>query len=720
MSLPPPDGERVPVRRAGVPGPQGGGAFLSRVQYTRLLDAALAVVAEEGFKGISATSVSGRAGMSTKTFYDLFANREDCFLAVFDRAVEELAAAAGPVWEARGAGSAEGDGSEWVERVRAALTVLLAALEREPALGKVAFLEALGAGPRVLARRAEVLDQVAGFIDEGRAGSPLAEVLPSLTAAGVTGAAFSVIHSRLARGAQGSQEPGLSLMDLVGPVMATVVLPYRGREVSARELERPVPELPELPESVGSLEDAGENRSTDAPPLDAAELRPTRRTYMVLASIAERAGGSNRVIGEGAGISDPAQVSKMLSRLREHGLVENRGGRTAGRAKAWWLTARGEEFLRAGADGVAGVGRVRPLRRANGALELKRGGKLVRRTSSDTTERRRARVLRAAVVEADEHGYTSLTVGHIAARARVSRRTFYELFGDREQCLLAVLADIDAQVTAELRAAALDVLEWRERVRQGLWMVLRFFDREPVLARFVFVESARGDDRMAAYRAGLLARIVGVFAAGGEERESVLRGERSPLVAEGLAGAVVSILNTRLARTGWRATGNPRNDTPVSGFLGDLLGELMWLIVLTYFGPELAREERVRPAPVDPAPARLPVAAAGSKEGGKYLSPDPEQPRVSSLRITYRTALVLEAIAREPGVSNLDVARRAQINDQGQVSKLLSRLERHGLVQNTGRGQARGAPNEWRLTPAGQELEQSIKGRAHSNEMQAA
>ena len=90
------------------------------------------------------------------------------------------------------------------------------------------------------------------------------------------------------------------------------------------------------------------------------------------------------------------------------------------------------------------------------------------------------------------------------------------------------------------------------------------------------------------------------------------------------------------------------------------------------------------------------------------------------MRITYRTALVLEAIAREPGVSNLDVARRAQINDQGQVSKLLSRLERHGLAQNTGRGQARGAPNEWRLTPAGQELEQSIQGRAHNNEMQAA
>ena len=64
------------------------GCTLSRVQQTRLLDAALAVVAEEGLRRLSATRVSARAGMSTKTFYDLFADSEDCFLAVFDRAVE--------------------------------------------------------------------------------------------------------------------------------------------------------------------------------------------------------------------------------------------------------------------------------------------------------------------------------------------------------------------------------------------------------------------------------------------------------------------------------------------------------------------------------------------------------------------------------------------------------------------------------------------------------
>ena len=408
-------------------------------------------------KRLSATRVSAFAGMSTKTFYDLFADREDCFLAVFDRAVEELAVAAGPVWE---------DGDEWVERVRSALTMLLGALEREPALGKVVFLEALGAGPRVLARRAEVLDRVAGFIDEGRVGSPMAGVLPSFTAAGVTGAAFSMIHSRLAQDAQEPQMPGSSLMELVNPVMATVVLPYRGREVAAREFERPVPELPCLPVPVDrrkGSEFAGgdlEGRAAgDAAPLDAVEIRPTRRTYMVLAAVAEFAGGSNREVGEGAGISDPAQVSKMLARLREYGLVENRGGRTAGLPKAWWLTASGEEFLRAGTgDGSvlaqvrrARVRRGRPARSGRGGVVrgLKRSGaRVVGRTGPDPAERRRVLLLRAAAAMLDEHGYAGVTVAHIAGRAKVSRRTFYEVFADREQCLLAVLQDIDAQLTA--------------------------------------------------------------------------------------------------------------------------------------------------------------------------------------------------------------------------------------------------------------------------------
>jgi AcrR family transcriptional regulator len=326
--LPSGRGARVAMRRA-TPGPRGGGVYLPLVQQTRLLNAAVGVVAEEGVRRLSATRVSMRAGMSTKTFYDLFANGEDCFLAVFDRAVGELAEVVTPAW----AGETEG---EWVERVRGALVMLLAVLERDPVLARVVFVEALGAGPRVLARRAEVLDRVAELIDEGRVGSRAAGVLPSLTRAGVVGAAFSMIHARLV------QQSSESLMELVGPVMAMVLLPYRGREASLRELARPVPELPVSADAFGGglPGDVQERRAASV----IRPVRVTERTCSVLASVGERPGANNRQVAAGAGVDNEPQISRLLARLQEHGLVENRGG-GSGLPKSWWLTASGAEFL---------------------------------------------------------------------------------------------------------------------------------------------------------------------------------------------------------------------------------------------------------------------------------------------------------------------------------------------------------------------------------------
>jgi DNA-binding MarR family transcriptional regulator len=76
------------------------------------------------------------------------------------------------------------------------------------------------------------------------------------------------------------------------------------------------------------------------------------------------------------------------------------------------------------------------------------------------------------------------------------------------------------------------------------------------------------------------------------------------------------------------------------------------------------------------------------------------------MRLTYRTARVLEALAGMPGASNRMVADGAGIYDQGQVSKLLARLERLGLIENTSGNDHKptGEPNAWRLTPRGRQI----------------
>src|SRR5665213_327207 len=334
---------RIRMRRPGTPGPRGGGVYVTELQRTRLLDATFAVVAEEGYRRMTVRRVSGRAGVSNKTFYDLFTDREDCFLAAFDQAVEELAAVVLPAYEGE---------KEWVARVRAGLGVVLGFLDDEPALCSVVFVEALGAGPRVLERRAGVLESLRRAVDEGRAGVRAGRELPPLTAEGVVGAAFSVIHARLL---DQSPEP---LSGLFGALMATIVLPYRGHGAAARELARPISQVGPAPLPA----EGPDLRTTDKPAHppgrgasspgrsgrrsgSCADFRPTYRTQMVLAAVAEHPGASNREVSDGAQVSDQGQISKLLSRLEGLGLLQNTGGQTHGAPYAWHLTPRGEEVV---------------------------------------------------------------------------------------------------------------------------------------------------------------------------------------------------------------------------------------------------------------------------------------------------------------------------------------------------------------------------------------
>jgi AcrR family transcriptional regulator/DNA-binding PadR family transcriptional regulator len=331
--------------RHPVAGSRGGSQFVSEQQHARLLEAVFAVVGEVGYQGLAVRAVSMRAGVSGKTFYDLFEDREACFLAAFDHGVQQLAARVRPVYE---------DEADWVGAVRAALGTLLGVLDREPALRRLLFIEALAAGPRVLARRAEVLGQLAGVIDRGRGGARGAAGLSGVTAEGVVGAVFGVIHAQLlesmARGPV-AERPAPGLLDLLGALMSVIVLPYRGHAAAARELARPAAVLPveALATGDGGGLPVGVGRPLGStPPVD---FRLTVRTQAVLAAVGElgRWGPrpSNREVAERAGISDQGQISRLMMRLVEQGLVKDTGSGGPGAPKAWRLTPEGEAIVQA-------------------------------------------------------------------------------------------------------------------------------------------------------------------------------------------------------------------------------------------------------------------------------------------------------------------------------------------------------------------------------------
>ena len=346
------------------------------------------------------------------------------------------------------------------------------------------------------------------------------------------------------------------------------------------------------------------------------------------------------------------------------------------------------------------IGRVSPAKRGVRRNALKvRPGSASATPRVQVAEMQRARLLAAAVVTFAELGYSRASVAHITARARVSRRTFYDLFENREDCLLAVLRDAVERVSGEIAQADLAGLAWRDRVRGGLLAILSFFDREPVLARVCVVQALQGGPRVLQWREETFARLAEVLDQG--RVASSRSRECTDLTAEGLVGAAFAIVYARLL-----ASEQPEP-------LRNLLGELMSLIVLPYQGAAAARAEQRRPLPPLPQTDR----AGSERARGAVDGVDPL--RGVPMRLTYRTARVLEVVAEHPGASNRLVAEHADIADQGQVSKLLARLERLDLMRNTGEGHAKGERNAWRLTPLGERVAARLGVSADTREVAA-
>jgi AcrR family transcriptional regulator len=303
------------------------------------------------------------------------------------------------------------------------------------------------------------------------------------------------------------------------------------------------------------------------------------------------------------------------------------------------------------------------------------------------SEIQRARILAAMTEVASERGAANVTVAHVVARSGVSRRTFYELFDDREACFLAAFDDATAQIAARVISAYEHERSWRDRIRAALAELLDFLEEEPEVGRLCIVESLAAGPRALGRRARVIQIVKGAL----EEGRAETKGrEPPPLTAEGVFGAVSSVLHARLAEPACGDSGAE----PGPGSFDELLGPLMCMVVLPYQGAAAAARELQRPRP----PRRK-----RPRDRGR----DPL--RELDMRLTYRTVRVLLAIAQTPGASNRELADAAGVADQGQISKLLSRLKILGLIQNTGAGPLRGEPNAWQLTGKGRQVGEAIQ-----------
>ena len=196
---------------------------MTESQRNRIHQAMIEVVSTRGYPETRVVDVIGVAGVSRKTFYELFESKEDCFLAAYDVLLENL------LGEATGAFESA-PGSPWAERIANALEALLEHLSDHPDEARFAIVEVLAAGPKALARRDAALRQFTGFLESGRSEATVE--LPGITSLAVAGGVNELLYSEILHGAAGR------LTSRLPDLIFWVTLPFLGAEGATGERER--------------------------------------------------------------------------------------------------------------------------------------------------------------------------------------------------------------------------------------------------------------------------------------------------------------------------------------------------------------------------------------------------------------------------------------------------------------------------------------------------
>jgi AcrR family transcriptional regulator len=206
--------QQLPSGRHGLPRD-----FVISNQRERILGGVMIAVSRNGYSATRVEDVIALAGVSRRTFYDHYANKEQAFLAAYDLVVAQLAEGVAGAYATRGT---------WAARVRRGLAAMLNLMAGEPELAHVCIVEAVAAGPQALERRMRAMSVFRQFLTPPATRRAPVIVSP-LTGETVVGGVYEVIYSRVVTG-QTSELP-----DLLPALLYSILLPFVGPEVAGAE-----------------------------------------------------------------------------------------------------------------------------------------------------------------------------------------------------------------------------------------------------------------------------------------------------------------------------------------------------------------------------------------------------------------------------------------------------------------------------------------------------
>jgi AcrR family transcriptional regulator len=211
-------GKQLPRGRHGLPRETVTGS-----QRARIIHSMIEAVAERGYQQTRVVDVVERAGVSRATFYDLFGDFEDCFLAAYDYVSARQ-------FETASAAFNERPDAPWAERIRISMDAFLELLAGWPHGARFAIVEALAAGPKALARRDAALRQFSEFVEAGRSQS--SNELPGITSLAIVGGIYELLYSEVLHGAT------MRLPARLPDITYWITQPFLGPKAAAAERER--------------------------------------------------------------------------------------------------------------------------------------------------------------------------------------------------------------------------------------------------------------------------------------------------------------------------------------------------------------------------------------------------------------------------------------------------------------------------------------------------
>jgi AcrR family transcriptional regulator len=185
-------------------------------QRERLYEATIQAINERGFVATTISDLVAHAGVSRRSFYEHFENKEECLLATYDALIERLTTRIAAAYDPE---------DEWIDQIEAIVQALFEASSDRPDAARLVCVEMGAAGPVGIERWARDAELLTAFITSVFEHAPGEGTVPAPVARAIVGALRTILYSRVRR-ERSSRSLKLELQKLTPDIVAWIAAFY--------------------------------------------------------------------------------------------------------------------------------------------------------------------------------------------------------------------------------------------------------------------------------------------------------------------------------------------------------------------------------------------------------------------------------------------------------------------------------------------------------------